>query len=73
MPVGSTQPLDVKAWAGTGRLYPPETVTVLRVIEAAQPLGFNRSQVAELLAAAGHGSSTNGLPERARDKLTEVE
>ena len=36
---------------GGHRLYPPETVTLMRVIKAAQRLGFTLEEVAELLAA----------------------
>ncbi len=39
---------------GGHRLYPPETVTVLRVIKAAQRLGFTLEEVAELLEAGQH-------------------
>jgi MerR family mercuric resistance operon transcriptional regulator len=37
---------------GGHRLYPPETVTVLRVIKAAQRLGFRLEEVADLLEAS---------------------
>src|SRR5215212_6002073 len=36
---------------GGHRLYPPETITTLRVIKAAQRLGFTLDEVAELLDA----------------------
>ncbi|MFD0803890.1 MerR family transcriptional regulator, partial [Streptomonospora algeriensis] len=36
---------------GGHRLYPPEAVTVLRVIKAAQRLGFTLQEVADLLEA----------------------
>ncbi len=39
---------------GGHRLYPAETVTVLRVIKAAQRLGFSLQEVAELLEAGRH-------------------
>jgi MerR family mercuric resistance operon transcriptional regulator len=61
---------------GGHRLYPPEAVTVLRVIKAAQRLGFTLDEVAELLAAGrhGHGSRRDaGLQARAATKLTEVD
>ncbi|GAA2608790.1 hypothetical protein GCM10010411_48790 [Actinomadura fulvescens] len=52
---------------GGHRLYPPETVTWLRGIKAAQRLGFTLTDVAAL-------SGTNGgLHDRARVKLAEVE
>ena len=34
---------------GGHRLYPPETVTVVRVVKAAQRLGFTLDEVADLL------------------------
>lgn len=52
---------------GGHRMYPEETVTVLRMIKAAQRLGFTLDEVAELLAIG------NQLQDRARDKLAEVE
>ena len=60
---------------GGHRVYPPETVTVLRVIKAAQRLGFTLDDVAELLEAGRHrhGRMTEGLQERAAAKLGEVE
>lgn len=39
---------------GGHRLYPPEAVTVVRVIKAAQRLGFTLTEVADLLKIAGH-------------------
>lgn len=39
---------------GGHRLYPPQTVTLLRVIKTAQRLGFTLDEVAELLDAATH-------------------
>lgn len=54
---------------GGHRLYPAEAVTVLRVIKAAQRLGFTLDEVAELLDAR----RGVGLPARAAAKLTEVE
>lgn len=61
---------------GGHRLYPPETVTVLRVIRAAQRLGFTLNEVAELIDAGHrrHGArSSNALPALATAKLAEVE
>jgi MerR family mercuric resistance operon transcriptional regulator len=40
--------------AGGHRLYPPEAVTVLRVIKAAQRLGFSLDEVADLLEVGRH-------------------
>jgi DNA-binding transcriptional MerR regulator len=62
---------------GGHRLYPPETVTVLRVIKAAQRLGFTLDEAADLLDAGRHrhGRRTEqpGLQARARAKLAQVE
>jgi DNA-binding transcriptional MerR regulator len=60
---------------GGHRLYPDEAVTALKVIKAAQRLGFTLDEVADLLAAGRHrhGSPDAGLQERARVKLAEVE
>jgi DNA-binding transcriptional MerR regulator len=66
---------------GGHRVYAPETVTVLRVIKAAQRLGFTLDDVAELLEAGRHHHGRHhhgrrgrdGLRARAAAKLTEVE
>jgi DNA-binding transcriptional MerR regulator len=60
---------------GGHRVYPPEAVTVLKVIKAAQRLGFSLDEVADLINAGGHrhGRAEAGLQERARGKLAEVE
>ena len=61
---------------GGHRLYPAETVTVLRVIKAAQRLGFSLDEVADLLEAARHRHSPGAdglLARRAAEKLDEVE
>lgn len=61
---------------GGHRLYPPEAVTVLKVIKAAQRLGFTLQEVAELLEAGRHrhgSGSSAGLQARASAKLAEVE
>src|SRR4051794_22371223 len=69
---------------GGHRLFPAETVTVLRVIKAAQRLGFTLEEVADLIDV-GRRSQTHGnrlrrrgkgdagLQHRARAKLAEVE
>ena len=62
--------------AGGHRVYAPEAVTVLRVVKAAQRLGFTLDDVAELLEAGRHrrGRCTkDGLQARASAKLAEVE
>lgn len=61
---------------GGHRLYPPETVTILRVIKTAQRLGFTLDEVAEFLDAARHRHGPDpdsGLQARARTKLADVE
>jgi DNA-binding transcriptional MerR regulator len=60
---------------GGHRLYPAEAITVLKVIKAAQRLGFTLDEVADLLAAGRHrhGRTDSGLQGRARAKLAEVE
>jgi MerR family mercuric resistance operon transcriptional regulator len=61
---------------GGHRLYPSEAVTVLRVIKAAQRLGFTLDEVEQLLDAGQHRHGprpSTGLQERAQAKLTEVE
>ncbi|NUT49796.1 MAG: MerR family transcriptional regulator [Saccharothrix sp.] len=61
---------------GGHRLYPPEAVTVLRVIKAAQRLGFTLDEVADLLEAGRHrhgATAPLGLRERVSTKLADVE
>ncbi len=61
---------------GGHRVYAPGTVTMLRVIKAAQRLGFTLDDVADLLEAGRHRHRRrveHGLPARAAAKLTEVE
>ncbi|WP_026449021.1 MerR family transcriptional regulator [Actinopolyspora mortivallis] len=61
---------------GGHRLYPPQAVTTLRAIKAAQRLGFSLTEVAELLAAGRPhrgGRFGVGLRRHAQDKLAEVE
>ncbi len=60
---------------GGHRLYPPEAVTVLRIIKAAQRLGFTLDEVADLLAAGRprHSGRDSGLRARATTKLAEVD
>jgi DNA-binding transcriptional MerR regulator len=57
---------------GGHRLYPEETVTTLRVIKAAQRLGFTLDEVAELLEAGQHRHGA-GLQEHTEAKLAEVD
>ena len=64
---------------GGHRLYPAEAVTVVRVIKAAQRLGFSLGEVAELIETglprrgAHSGQRAPGLRQRAEAKLAEVE
>ena len=61
---------------GGHRLYPPEAVTVLRVIKAAQRLGFTLDEVADLLEVShlrADRRADAGLQARARVKLAEVD
>jgi MerR family mercuric resistance operon transcriptional regulator len=61
---------------GGHRLYPADTVVLLRVIKAAQRLGFTLSEVAELLATGRHRhgrAADRGLRARGAAKLAEVE
>jgi DNA-binding transcriptional MerR regulator len=60
---------------GGHRLYPAETVTVLRVIKAAQRLGFSLQEVADLIDVGTHrhGRRHDGLQTRVRQKLAEVD
>lgn len=60
---------------GGHRVYPAETVTLLRVIKAAQRLGFTLSEVSDLLMAGAHHhhSRDTGLQVQAGAKLAEVE
>jgi MerR family transcriptional regulator, mercuric resistance operon regulatory protein len=60
---------------GGHRLYPAETVTVLRVIKAAQRLGFTLKEVAALLETARHHHRPTDakLGVQASSKLAEIE
>ena len=61
---------------GGHRLYPADTTTVLRVIKAAQRLGFTLEEVADLLDAGRHHHQQRPdrrLAARAQEKLVEVE
>jgi DNA-binding transcriptional MerR regulator len=62
--------------AGGHRLYPPEAVTMLRVIKAAQRLGFTLEEVADLLDTRPRHRPDPADPllqVRVRAKLAEVE
>ena len=60
---------------GGHRLYPAEAVTVLRVIKAAQRLGFSLDEIADLLQTGRHrhGGVDAGLQARAAAKIAEID
>lgn len=59
---------------GGHRRYPPETVILLRVVKAAQRLGFSLDEVAELLGVGRpRRPGTADVRSRAAAKLAEVE
>ena len=58
---------------GGHRLYSDHAVQTLRIIKAAQRLGFTLGEVADLLEVGKRRGRTPGLQDRARDKLAEVE
>ena len=60
---------------GGHRLYPPEAVTVLRVIKAAQRLGFSLDEVTDLLRTGRHrhGHLDAGFQAHAAAKIAEIE
>ena len=59
---------------GGHREYPPETVSLIRVIKAAQLLGFTLEEIAELLDTSRHRHARRpALPDHAAAKLAEVD
>lgn len=61
---------------GGHRLYPPEAVIVLRVIKAAQRLGFTLEEISDLLEVGRHRHGARpetGLQARVTAKLADVE
>lgn len=58
---------------GGHRLCPPETVTVLRVIKAAQRLGFTLDEVAELRKPAPTGTTPDLGWTSVKEDLAEVD
>jgi DNA-binding transcriptional MerR regulator len=58
---------------GGHRLYDDRVVTTLRVIKAAQRLGFSLDEVADLVQVGRHRGRDDGLQVRAREKLVEVD
>jgi DNA-binding transcriptional MerR regulator len=59
--------------AGGHRRYDEEAVTTLRVIKAAQRLGFTLEEVAELIEVGRRRGPAADLQVRAREKLTEID
>ncbi|MET8372813.1 MerR family transcriptional regulator [Micromonospora profundi] len=58
---------------GGHRLYPAESITRLRVIKAAQRLGFTLDEVTDLLGADRRPHARTGLSARVTAKLAEVD
>ena len=58
---------------GGHRLYPPDTVALLRVIKAAQRLGFTLGEVAELIDAGRRRHPAPDLRQRAIGKIAEID
>ena len=58
---------------GGHRLYDEQAVTTLRVIKAAQRLGFSLDEVADLVQVGRRRGRDDGLQVRAREKLVEVD
>ncbi|XVU20698.1 MerR family transcriptional regulator [Actinoplanes sp. CA-054009] len=58
---------------GGHRLYPDGTVALLRVIKAAQRLGFSLDEVAELLEAGRREHPAPDLRRRAVGKIAEID
>jgi MerR family mercuric resistance operon transcriptional regulator len=67
---------DPARTSGGHRVYPPDAVTIVRVIKAAQRLGFTLDEVASLLDAGRHRHGTGpdaGLRRQAEVKLAEID
>ncbi|MGN9913940.1 MerR family transcriptional regulator [Phytohabitans sp. LJ34] len=58
---------------GGHRSYPPEAVSLLRIIKAAQRLGFTLDEVSDLLEAGRRRHASGALRERALAKLEEMD
>ncbi|WP_116948865.1 MerR family DNA-binding protein [Jiangella endophytica] len=59
---------------GGHRVYPDGAVTTVRIIKAAQRLGFTLDEVAELVdTGRGHARSDADLRERATAKIAEID
>src|SRR6476620_2687705 len=55
------------------RLYDEQAVTTLRIIKAAQRLGFSLDEVANLIEVGRRRGSDSGLQRRAQNKLVEID
>jgi DNA-binding transcriptional MerR regulator len=58
---------------GGHRAYPVDTVVLLRVIKAAQRLGFSLDEVAELLDTSRHARPISDLHQQVAEKIAEVD
>lgn len=58
---------------GGHRLYDEQAVVTLRVIKAAQRLGFSLDEVADLIEVGRRRGRDSGLQARAAEKLVEVD
>jgi DNA-binding transcriptional MerR regulator len=59
---------------GGHRVYPPDSVTTVRIIKAAQRLGFTLDEIAELVdTGRRHARTDADLHERAAAKIREIE
>jgi len=58
---------------GGHRMYDDEAVTTLRVIKAAQRLGFTLDEVADLIAVGRRRGPEADFRTRAREKLAEID
>lgn len=58
---------------GGHRLYDDRAVQTLRIIKAAQRLGFTLDEVADLIEAGRRRGRDSGLQARAQEKLVEIE
>jgi DNA-binding transcriptional MerR regulator len=58
---------------GGHRTYPPDVVTLIGVIKAAQRLGFTLDEIVDLLETSRHRHRTPRLRQRALDKIAEVD
>jgi DNA-binding transcriptional MerR regulator len=64
---------SVQRSPGGHRLYDERAVAALRVIKAAQRLGFTLDEIADLIEAGRRRGHDSSLQARAADKLAEVE